>query len=85
MTTTLDMVQRFAALTRGERGTGDRIANSDGYAFRIGLQSDDAYEVIRSLGIAETEYSLLTGLPPNSLRRMSARIKDGIRARKVTP
>lgn len=81
----LERVRQFARLTRGEVGTGDRIANADGYAFRIGLNDDDAGELVRSLGIAENEYSLLTGLPPGSLRRMSAQIKYGMRSRKVTP
>jgi hypothetical protein len=77
----IETVQEFALITRGEhpKWEGDRIANSDGFAFRLGReQSEAAYELVRSLGIAETQYSLLTGLPPGSLRRMSAQIKRGI-------
>jgi len=79
----VETVQEFARITRGEHPgwKGDRIANSDAFAFRLGLeQREGAYELVRSLGIAEREYSLLTGLPPGSLRRMSAQIKRGIKS-----
>jgi len=89
----LDRVKEFAAITRGEHPDwkGDRILNGETYGFRIGLECDEAIEMVRSLGIAEREYSLLSGLPPGSLRRLSAEIKRGIRAAtakataKVTP
>lgn len=80
----VELARQFALITRGKHSgwTGDRIANSDHFAFCIGLESDEASELVRSLGIAETQYSLLTGLPPGSLRRMSAQIKAGIRSRR---
>jgi hypothetical protein len=84
----VETVREFALITRGEhpKWEGDRIANSDGFAFRLGReQGEAAYELVRSLGIAETQYSLLTGLPPGSLRRMSAQIKRGIADAKAYP
>jgi hypothetical protein len=79
----IDRVREFASVTRGEHPLwkGDRILNGETYGFRIGLECDEAAEIVRSLGIAEREYSLLTGLPVGSLRRLSAEIKKGIRAR----
>lgn len=75
-------VKEFALITRGEHPDwkGDRIANGEYYGFRIGLECDYAAELVRSLGIAEREYSLITGLPVGSLRRLSAEIKRGMRA-----
>lgn len=80
----LETVKEFALITRGEHAgwKGDRIFNGEVYGFRIGMNSAEASELVRSLGIAEREYSLLTGLPPGSLRRFSAHIKRGIAAAK---
>lgn len=77
----LEHVQKFARLTRGEEGKGDRIANADGYAFRFGLSDPwAAEELVRHLTHSETQYSLLTGLPPTSLRRMRQELRAGMRA-----
>ena len=89
MSTILDHVPtvvEFARITRGEHPDwkGDRILNGETFGFRIGLESDGASELVRSLGINETQYSLLTGLPPGSLRRLSAVIKRGMRSRDLT-
>ena len=78
----IDSVRKFAALTRGEIGNGDQIYNADSFAFRIGLQNQEAAELVQSLKMSEREYSLLTGLPPTSLQRMANEIKAGIREAK---
>jgi hypothetical protein len=80
----LDRVKEYAQIRRGEHPgwKGDHTRNGEGYAFRIGMESDEAGEMVRSLGIAEREYSLLTGLPPGALRRLTSDIKRGMRARK---
>jgi hypothetical protein len=83
----VERVRKYAAIRRGQCAEydtrGDRTRNGENFAFRIGMECDDALETVRSLGIAETEYSLLTGLPPGSLRWMSVCIKRGVEARKV--
>lgn len=76
----IDVVRRYAALRRGEIGTGDPAFNGEAFAFEYGRTNPDALELVRSLGIAETQYSLLTGLPPGSLRWMASRIKRGVEA-----
>lgn len=75
----VELVKEYAQIVRGEhpRWEGDRVRNAESFAFSIGADNDDALELVRSLGIAEREYSLLTGLPSGSLRRMSAQIKRG--------
>lgn len=82
----IDRVKKYALIRRGQcqeyDTRGDKTLNGENFAFRIGFECDDAAETVRSLGIAETEYSLLTGLPPGALRWMSANIKRGIEARK---
>lgn len=77
---TVAAVRMFAALTRGEEGTGDRIANADGFAFRVGFYDDDAAALLQSLSDSESELSLLTGLPPSSLQRMAQQVEAGMRA-----
>lgn len=80
------LVQEYADIRRGERPgwEGDSVANGESFAFRLGYGSpDDAMELVRSLGINETQYALLTGLPPGSLRRMSARLRAGASAARA--
>lgn len=78
----VETVREYARIVRGEHPgwKGDPVLNGESFAFRLGSTCDDATEIVRSVGIAEREYSLLTGLPPGSLRRFSAQIKRGIRA-----
>lgn len=83
----IDRVKKYASIRRGQcpdyDTRGDHSRNGESFAFRIGMECDDALETVRSLGIAEREHSLITGLPPGSLRWMSVCIKRGVEARKV--
>lgn len=76
----LDAIKEYASIRRGEHPsyTGDRIANSEEFAFRIGYDFPlDAPFFVQSLRDSTTEYQVLTGLPPRSLELMALAIKAG--------
>lgn len=66
---TVEMIREYARLRRGEIGTGDRIMNGEGYAFRVGYNApDDARAACKVILGSLRELSLLTGLPETSLQ-----------------
>lgn len=82
----LATVQEFADIRRGDHPAwkGDRIANGEAFAFRIGYDFplEETFVLVQSLHDAETEYSKLTGLPPRSLQIMAAEINHGRKAQQ---
>lgn len=79
----LDAVQEYALIRRGEHPawSGDHTLNGETFAWRIGYDfPGDALTLVQSLHDAETEYSMLTGLPPRSLGIMASYILKGMRA-----
>lgn len=78
----VDFVNEYAAIVRGEHPNwkGDATLNAETFARRIGYDfPGDADVFAQSLLDAATEYSLLSGISPNGVKRIASMVREGKR------